>query len=486
MISEDFSLLENIVEKNIAETSDPTKFDWKKFVSEMEKGFTELGFREKFTSGVENILLIRIGGGVGDHVLMSSAIRELRNNFPSARITLAVDKRIFVAMNKCPYVNEVLDYGKASIGGKTLTEYLRMAMNMSKKFFWKNRYKLCITFKGTSEWAGQIFEYMSGAQECINYIHHANRIYTNSLDKERANPSYHLLTNPILYPKKIIHEVERNLYLLKTYGLSIFNRNTEFWYDYSDLYQARNLINNFGEGKVKIVVGIGTSSSQPERKYPVEKYLAALKKIIEKGAAIVLLGGPSEVEDAKFLQENLPRESVLNLVEVPSGWHVDVAIMSLLDMYIGNFTGLCDAAAAVHLPIIWTSRDAKDREKKFNGVSQYYRFYPWQTHTIGIRPEHPIDDCKTYSKQFYHSSSCIRHGEAHCIKQISPEEIVAAYDKMVDFIKTAKKVTIPPLMKTRHSVANMCSVSKLKHQKNLPLLTDFEFESLNNFNFVSK
>ncbi len=59
MMTEDFSLLENIVEKNIAENSDPTKFDFKKFVSEMEQGFTEFGFREtEIKNGVSDILII--------------------------------------------------------------------------------------------------------------------------------------------------------------------------------------------------------------------------------------------------------------------------------------------------------------------------------------------------------------------------------------------------------------------------------------------
>ena len=50
-MEEDFSLLENIVQKNIAETSDPAKFNWTKFIAEMEVGFTELGFREPVNKG---------------------------------------------------------------------------------------------------------------------------------------------------------------------------------------------------------------------------------------------------------------------------------------------------------------------------------------------------------------------------------------------------------------------------------------------------
>ena len=55
MGNEDFSLLEDIVKKAIAETAEPENFDWWKFASEMEKGFEELGFRNDYKL---------VGGGV--------------------------------------------------------------------------------------------------------------------------------------------------------------------------------------------------------------------------------------------------------------------------------------------------------------------------------------------------------------------------------------------------------------------------------------
>ena len=476
-MEEDFSLLENIVQKNIAETSDPAKFNWTKFIAEMEVGFTELGFRESSTGGVDNILIARIGGGVGDFVLMTAAIREIRRNFPRSKITLCVTKRLYLLAEKSPYVNNVLvldeHYGND----------LKKIMDFCKIYLWNHRYSHCFILKSTTEWLQHLFAYMSGARERINYVHVANRIYTNRIRPKDKNLSYYMLTSPVLYPKNIIHEVDRHLYILKAYGLNVQNINAELWYDCSDLFIARNLLENFAKNKVRIALNIGTSSGQAERRYPIEQYLSALKSIVKMDGAVIILGGPKEAEDAKFLQDNLPTESVLNLIGKTSGWRVDIAVMSQMDMYIGNFTGMCDITAALHIPSIAISREAKDRPAEFNGISQFYRFYPWQTNAIVLQPQHPMDSCVEWSLQFYHASSCNHNKQPHCITQIVPEEIVEAYAEMVNFIKNAKKFGGFPSLRNIKPITSADTLANFKRQKSFSEI-DYKAAFAVQFNFV--
>ena len=161
------------------------------------------------------------------------------------------------------------------------------------------------------------------------------------------------------------------------------------------------------------------------RKYPVEKYVIAFREIISKGGAVVILGGASELAEAKFLEDNLPKEFVKNLVEVRAGWRVDTAIMSLCDIYVGNMTGTCDVAAALKKPVVTLSRDSKDHTNTMGKYCEHIGFYPYQTKAIVILPEHSLDDC---AKDL--TSNC-RAGKPHCITQIEPFEIVSAYEKML-------------------------------------------------------
>jgi len=91
------------------------------------------------------------------------------------------------------------------------------------------------------------------------------------------------------------HDCFINLYLLKAYGLKIKNTDLEVWFDKTDIFNAKNILKNFGENRIKIAVGIGATDI--ERKYPVEKYLIAFKKIISTGASIIIFGGKDEIKN---------------------------------------------------------------------------------------------------------------------------------------------------------------------------------------------
>ncbi len=55
------------------------------------------------------MLVIRLDE-IGDVVLTTPLLRELRRNLPRAWITLVVKKQVYNLVVNCPYVNEVLSF----------------------------------------------------------------------------------------------------------------------------------------------------------------------------------------------------------------------------------------------------------------------------------------------------------------------------------------------------------------------------------------
>jgi len=284
------------------------------------------------------------------------------------------------------------------------------------------------------------------------------------------NVSFQFLTQGLRSPRKISKTPAMNFYLLKACGLNVRSSHLEMWYNYSDLYRARSLLKNFDNKRIKIIAGIGSSGA---RYYPVEKYLIAFQKIVEKGAAIVILGGPKETKGAKYLQENLPADSVLNLVELNLGWRVEAAVMSLADMYIGNFTGACDAASATHLPSICLSREAKNKSKDLLKISEYVFNFPWQTAAIVLQPKQPLGECARFLNVISFSTCRTKKNEPHCITQIEPQEIVQAFDKMLNFIKTAKKFGGFPVLQNIKPVTASNTLAKFKRQKGFEIFQKY-------------
>ena len=455
MAVENFALIDNAIKKVVSESLQNQAFNFNKFIYEMEEAFSALGFRDSddlAVGGMEDILIVDFHE-VGDFILSTPAIREIRRNYPFASITLVTNKRVQAFADNCPYVNNILYFDDRYIT-RNILDYMTYVSDFAKKNLWKNRYRLAFHLAAEPNFFHQFFMYLSGAKERVGYVLEVNRVYTDNLLSKEQSPSFQLLTRPFVYPKQVVHEIERNLYLLEAYNLQVQSNYPEVWYNASDLFQAKNLLKNFGKGKIKVAVGLG--ASQNESRSWQGRYPIFLKSIVDKGAALILIGGKAEVAWAKAIQAKLPADSVKNLCELDLSWTVSAAAISQADMYLGNDTGAMHCAAACHLPVVVLSREAKDRPAEFDGISAYYRFFPWQTNAIVLQPEHPLDDCVKLLNSFS-TSTCNHNNQSHCINSIPPEEVVAAYEKMVDFMKTIKEIKPSPVIRSIDQVTELYS-----------------------------
>lgn len=413
----EYENLDQIILETLKQTFETQKFDLELFLQQMEDEFTRLGFRDESTGGeVKQILLLAIGA-VGDFILTSTAIRAVRENYPAAHITLIVPTKIYPLAELCPYVNEVLIYDWDE--NFSMAIFVKVT-DFARKYLWKRHFDLCFRIGSVYHPIMNFLSFLSGAREriCREF---------SKLDK--------IFNTTCLQPSFSIggHEIDINLNLLKKAGLKVNDACLEVWYSKKDLLNAQNLLKNFASGRIKIALGIG--AYVPARKYPVEKYLVALKEIISRGAAVIILGGKNELDDAKFLEENLPADCVKNLVKVGAGWRVDTAVISQSDMYIGNMTGVCDIAAALKKPIITLSRVAKKLPGDLIVHNEAINYRPLQSMSFILQPEYQLDECRENPSYF----GCVMD-HAHCIAQIEPEEIVATYDEMIKLMKFRKGI----------------------------------------------
>ena len=173
----------------------------------------------------------------------------------------------------------------------------------------------------------------------------------------------------------------------------------------------------------KITLGIGASA--PTKKYPVEKYLVALKELAKKNVVFVITGGEEELVEAEFLEKNLPHGKVLNLVNKTTIRQTE-AIVSQTDFYIGNDTGVLNIAAAAKVPVIGIYRGSKERENILPAIINEFRRFPsYETKFIVLRLLRPLDECASLTPAY---GLCRRLHTPHCITQIQPQEIIDAFE----------------------------------------------------------
>lgn len=159
---------------------------------------------------------------IGDSVLTSAFLRELRRNFPEARIDLIVKPAAFGIMECCPYADHV----RAVTPQTTMSEeWFSWAEPLCSDLLWTARYDVYFLPCWDADLAfAPLAAYLSGARERIGFSEHVNPL------KEYKNRGYDaLLTRAVMAPPYLVHEVQKMTFLLRAVGLRAESEHLACW-----------------------------------------------------------------------------------------------------------------------------------------------------------------------------------------------------------------------------------------------------------------
>lgn len=415
---EDIALILKSFGEYIQKSASQSAFNPPAFVNFMEEKFRAAGYRysneiPRPRSERGNILVIH-DTGVGDFILMSGALREIRRLHPNARIRLLVDSRATDMAQLCPYVNEIVahDSGR-SVAANSFKDIHDWVTELAAPLL-EVRWDICYSY--THFYMTQILMYMSGAK--IRFAH----VFENESDVDNSPFMLHkainvLATNlvtPFLYGT---HHVDCYFSFLDAQmNIPIANRNLEVWCRREEIAEVEKFLN----GRKGIIYALNMGGSNPSKHYPPEQYAQVVEMILaQEDATFVILGnGKDDLISAKIFKDALPencREKIIDLTDKLS-YRQSAALLTLCTAYIGNDTGLMHAAAAVHLPIMVAFPFAADLPQNiFDGVRAYR---PYRVPSVIIQPAHALRECAEY--EHYSQYGCISD-RPHCITQIEPK-----------------------------------------------------------------
>ncbi|MGB9596829.1 MAG: glycosyltransferase family 9 protein, partial [Candidatus Poribacteria bacterium] len=61
---------------------------------------------------MENMLIMHTGGWIGDMILLTPALRNLKSKFPNCPIAMLILPLVSELMSRNPYINEIITYDK--------------------------------------------------------------------------------------------------------------------------------------------------------------------------------------------------------------------------------------------------------------------------------------------------------------------------------------------------------------------------------------
>lgn len=343
---------------------------------------------------------------VGDLVLMSPFLRELRKSKKDARITLVVDERFANLVELCPWIDELQTIGGVASGPAEKFRQYRHTVRFARKNLKDKQIDLALIPRWDVDYyQAAVMAYFSGAATRVGYsegVHPGKQQFNAGLDK--------LLTRAIDHrePK---HEVGRNLDFLRAVGGQVTDDSLELWLNGEDRDYARRVLESGGSGPDEPIISLAPGAGHAKRQWPLGRFIQLGSRLLsEFGGRIVVVGGEADQESAARLSEALGPRAIS--VAGTTTLRQTAAVLERTSLLIANDSGPMHLAAAAGVPVVEISCHPADGNALHANSPQ--RFHPWEEHYEVVQPVSATAPC---------SAACEWHN-AHCILGV-PVEIVA-------------------------------------------------------------
>jgi heptosyltransferase-2 len=341
---------------------------------------------------IDRILLIRLSS-IGDILLASPLIYLLNQKYPKAKLDFVIFKEYSDLVRNHPSINRVFEFDKAE-GFRELSRIKKIIKSQKYDFI------LDIHANLRSHWITLGISWFSTATRI--YRVRKQKLARFFLVKFKVNLYQYLYGRIIPVWEKYINTAQKLGINPKSH-----HRKPDLYLPESVTLSAENILNQHHVPSSYITVAPG--ARHYTKRWPARYYAAVINRIFrDAGRKTLLVGGPSEIETVRTIQEKVDNNAILSLAGEISLLET-AAIINKSNLLISNDSGLMHVGSAMGVPLIAI----------FGSTVEEFGFFPEgpdvfvaQNHGLYCRP------CSHIGR-----STCpIRH--FNCLEEISPEEII--------------------------------------------------------------
>ena len=276
-------------------------------------------------------IVVRMPNWIGDIVMATPVLADLRKAFPDAEITAMCMHPFAHILDRDPAVNEVFCFKK--VRGTVRRDVKR---DITKKLV-RGKYDLGILL--TNSFSSAWWFRQAGIKRRIGFS---------------GNLRSPLLTDALPFPenRKGQHLVKTYKALLAPLGIEESDTPPKLYVDESEKQEARALLQKFGIEEGETIVGINPCAAFGSAKcwLPERFREVALRLSKEKKARVLFFGAGDCIDLVKSICAGLPPE-VVNLAGMTSVREL-MAITSLCSLFITNDSGPMHIADALEIPLV--------------------------------------------------------------------------------------------------------------------------------------
>jgi len=340
------------------------------------------------------ILIIRLSS-IGDILLSTPFIRQVRHKFPEAKIDFVV-KDIYKELLKCnPHIDDFFYIDPLS-GRKQLAELKEKLKNRSYDIVFDLHNNLRSNYLKRGIKAGRI---------------------SSIKKKEKLKQALLVLFKLNLYGRGTPIP-KRYLSVAKDFGVRDDEGGLELQWEKETNLAAEQKVILKGLSFKKPIIGLAPGAGFFTKRWPVKKYVDLIEMIQQnRNNQVVVFGGEKDKEIGSYLYEqkgvfNLSGQ--LTLLETAS-------IISKCSIIITNDSGLMHMATAVQTPVLAI----------FGSTVKELGFFPYRSESIVI--ENAEINCRPCSHIGRHK--CPK-GHFKCMEDIIPERV---FNELAQFFKVKSK-----------------------------------------------
>jgi len=269
-------------------------------------------------------IIVRMPNWIGDLVMATAVLFDLRQKYPNATITAMVQRPTCELIKKDENINELFCFKKV----KQLFLRRKENKNIIENLIDGN-YDLGILL--TNSFSSAWLFYQGEVQNIIGY---------------RKDFRSFMLDKSLAYPKEKIHMVEKYKKLLKLVGIEMSDTRPKIYLDKKEIDEAKQILYQRGYKDGLRLIAINPVAKYGEAKcWPIARFKEVAERLSQDDKNfIVFLGDFKAQEEIKKACMYL-KDNVVNLAGTTNIREL-IAIISQLDLLLTNDSGPMHIAAA--------------------------------------------------------------------------------------------------------------------------------------------
>jgi len=276
-------------------------------------------------------LMIRSANWIGDAVMTTPAICDIRRHFPKARITLLAKPWVSPVFEGSAHVDEIMIYD-ATGRHRGINGFMNLIADLRKY-----RFEAAILFQNAFEAA--LIPFLARIPQRIGYPTDGRGL---------------LLTHRVPIPLNFntMHQVAYYKGILEGIGIKASSKELHVQVKRSDALRAEDLLKRCGADPQERIVGINFGAAYgPAKQWPIERFADLADRIHDHfGCRIVLFGAPRDRAAGGDLEKRMKSPAVNIAGKTDLG--EAIALIRRCDLFITNDSGLMHVAAALKVPLI--------------------------------------------------------------------------------------------------------------------------------------